>query len=199
MPIPEGYGEATFVFSVAGDPENMTFSMGFKGASGSVADLTQAFTDLVAEFTSNVIPTAGDLLEGWTWVSVEGILNPTGLPNVELVVPKNVAGTNVASSPPPNVTLLIAKRSNLAGRANRGRVFLPPYGLDETDVDQTGTIDGAAVALIQTKWTGWIDDFGFATAGNEMVILHASALEAPTEMTEFLVRSKVATQRRRLR
>lgn len=199
MPLPEGFGEATWVFELNGDAQPMTFSMGFTATDTSAGGLGAAFGELVAEFSLNIITGAADVLTGWTWRRVEMRANPVGSAEIEGAVALNISGSNVGSSIPINGAVLVRKSTGLAGRENRGRFFMPPFGLDESDVDQAGYIDSAAVATTQTKVDDWLTAFEASTAGNEMVLFHSDPLLAPTVITAFEVDNRIATQRRRLR
>lgn len=101
------------------------------------------------------------------------------------------AGVRGGDEPPPMVQALIKKQTGLGGRANRGRMFIPDQL--ESQMDNNGTLNGTALSLLQ--------DIAIAVAGPGVApwgapqLMHPIA--APTEITAFVVDSKVATLRRR--
>lgn len=108
------------------------------------------------------------------------------------------AGGATLASPPPNVAVLVHKRTNRGGRRGRGRWFLPWY-LTETDVDEAGQILTAAVTPIQAALTLTLNNL--SAQGNPMVILHEPGLTSagvPDVVHTLTVDRLVATQRRRL-
>lgn len=199
MPLTEGFGNATFVWELAGDAEAMTYSMGFSCSDTSAAGLAQAAQDLYDAFRDEVVITDADILAGWTFVRYEWEANPVGAAPIEGAIGVNLPGVDAAGSIPINGALLVRKLSGLAGRANRGRMFVPPYGLGEEDVTQAGYIDPTALITAQSLYTNWLDVFEATTVGNVMVIHHADPLVTPTPISNLEVDNRIATQRRRLR
>jgi hypothetical protein len=106
-----------------------------------------------------------------------------------------VAGKSLAGSAPPQVAWLLQKQTGLAGRQNRGRMYVP--GVREVIVDTAGNIINPDYANAQTAFTAFFNDL--ATNNVPMYILHTSPVIAPTEVTSLQLSRKVATQRRRLR
>jgi len=100
---------------------------------------------------------------------------------------------------PPNVAVLVNKRTNIGGRRGRGRMFLPFY-VSTTDVDQGGTILTNRLDVITAAVTVFHDEL--ANVGMPMVLLHSpgvSTIKDPTPVTSLDVDTRVSTQRRRLR
>ena len=98
-------------------------------------------------------------------------------------------------SVPMNCALLVRKTSTQPGRGGRGRYFIP-FALEETDVSETGQIDGTTVSDWQTIQTAFLA--ALVAEDVPMVILHSGA-GVPAAVTTLNVQSKIATQRRRLR
>jgi len=96
---------------------------------------------------------------------------------------------------PMNCALLVRKTSSQPGRGGRGRYFIP-FALEETDVSETGQIDGTTVSDWQTIQTAFLA--ALVAEDVPMVILHSGA-GVPAAVTTLNVQSKIATQRRRLR
>jgi hypothetical protein len=102
------------------------------------------------------------------------------------------------TSPPPNVAVLIHKRTARGGRRGRGRLFMPWF-VDETTIDEAGIIAPATVTSLATC----VEVFrtALATNGVPMVVLHEpgkTTAGAPDVVTSLTVDPLVATQRRRL-
>lgn len=104
-------------------------------------------------------------------------------------------GNNMSPFGPPSNAALVSLTSGLAGRSNRGRIYLP-FVLPENQLDGGGVIDPAQVAILQTMVDQLRTDIALALG--EMVILHSNSSD-PTPVTGALVSNVSATQRRRLR
>lgn len=108
------------------------------------------------------------------------------------------AGTRTGVMNPPNVAILVSKRTSSGGRRGRGRLFLP-WALLAGEADDVGVITGGVVTATQTAFTNFLA--ALATDLHEMVLLHntgISATPSPTPVTTLRVETLVATQRRRL-
>jgi hypothetical protein len=107
-------------------------------------------------------------------------------------------GGATLTSPPPNVAVLVHKRTPRGGRRGRGRFFIPWF-VGETDIDEAGVITPAQVNALSIA----CEVFRAALASNAvpMVILHEdgkTAPGAPDLVSSLYVDRLVATQRRRL-
>lgn len=120
------------------------------------------------------------------WRDSGGVLR-LGLSNGTTVGTR--AGSN---APPSNCSLLFSKRSGVAGRQNRGRMYMPPCLLAESNINQDGSFP---LTNLQTSADAFLENF---SPDLPMVILHTGA-QAPTPVTSLVVRSVLATQRRRMR
>lgn len=105
------------------------------------------------------------------------------------------AGTNTLALAPPNVTLLVKKSTNGAGRKNRGRMY-PPGLCYETTYDETGTMTIGSLNDYQDAFDAFLE--GLSLSAAEMVVLHNDET-APTVVQNLVVDPVAATQRRRLR
>jgi hypothetical protein len=107
-------------------------------------------------------------------------------------------GGLTGGAPPPNVAVLMHKRTARGGRRGRGRLFLPWFCSDN-DTNEDGTLLPALVTAVQTAGAIWLADL--ATRNVPMHILHSPGQTAegpPNEVTSLVVSNLVATQRRRL-
>lgn len=108
------------------------------------------------------------------------------------------AGTRAGVSTPPNVAVLVTKRSSQGGRRGRGRMFFPWFIL-ASEVDEVGVMAPAIVTAIQTPMTAFLA--ALVTDLHAMHILHNtgdSPTGSPTLVSTLRVESLIATQRRRL-
>lgn len=100
---------------------------------------------------------------------------------------------------PPQVAAIIRKRTVRAGRAGRGRFYLP-WCLDRDDVQENGQIEGGERNALQTAADGFLA--ALVAADAPMHILHddnISGVTNPNEVTSLTVESQTGTQRRRNR
>jgi hypothetical protein len=106
-----------------------------------------------------------------------------------------VTGDRGGGQASPQVCTLLTKESGLAGRQNRGRMYMPP--LTDSVISTAGIITEADRLLVQAGADAFLTDL--AVTGIPMVILHTNPALSPTTVSSMSVQSKVATQRRRLR
>lgn len=197
--IPNGFGEATLKFSLAGNPRPKFVTMGIGNRVGGELVLAD---DVYAAATAagSILDAENELFVGWTF---DGVIATQYLPSGPVVSEhlEPVVGEATGQTLPPNVAVLVQKRTAEGGRRNRGRMYLPPYGFSEGVIDQAGAIDSTELAGLQAK----LDAFLVALEANDapMVILHWSEVPdsdlVPTTVTSLQAVSTVATQRRRLR
>lgn len=110
----------------------------------------------------------------------------------------NVQGQMGQVPPPPNVAVLVSKRTSSGGRRGRGRMFLPWY-VSEDAVDAFGNINGVFQGYITTQMLQMLTKLEENDV--PMVLLHetyAPPFALPTPVTSLQVDSLVSTQRRRL-
>lgn len=107
-------------------------------------------------------------------------------------------GTQVADALPPVASMLFTKRTALAGRAFRGRMYLPFWSEASSDANGDPLVAalalGKAIADVLLAPTLWDD--GANGVYLTPVIWHRTT-KSYTEVTTYLARTKWATQRRR--
>ena len=114
--------------------------------------------------------------------------------------PATNAGDETSFPMWPNTAVLIKKTTASGGRRNRGRMYVPGFGLRSL-VTPAGIIDPAYLADLQTN----LDDFlalinaGTGFNATNLGVLHSEPPSAPAVITSLTAEAKVATQRRRLR
>jgi hypothetical protein len=195
--IPVGFAEATFIWNLAGKPNDVTYAFGLDHPTFSIYDPAIWAQDLygfAVGASKPIIP--ADIQIGWTFQGIQVVKQlEEGQIIGQYLLP--VVGTATGGALPPNCAILMRKNSALGGRRNRGRVYLPPIIPGEANVDVLGNLSGSFATDIQTRW----NTFRTGAEGDEntLVIFHQTAPFTPTPITGFTVATTIATQRRRLR
>lgn len=104
------------------------------------------------------------------------------------------AGTRSGALQAPQVQGLLRKRTGLAGRKGRGRMFIPD--MFESQVDDSGGVDATGLARLNDIAQTWNSALGVGVLIDFPVILHSDAT-VPTRITNVEAEHKVATLRRR--
>jgi hypothetical protein len=114
------------------------------------------------------------------------------------------SGSETGAMPPPSVSLLVKKSTNLGGRQGRGRCFIP-WVVQEAGVNDIGNLDGGTLSARQADATAWFEDLednGVTAENTPVYLLHDEPLvgpaPAPTIVVGLTVDQLVANQRRRL-
>lgn len=193
--IPPGFGNATIHLKLDGHANEFTLSHGYEWSPSVSSPSAHAETIFGGWNTVGAPFDAAVMSNKYKFVSVTVIENHAGV-MFEGEFVANVAGINAVNLPAPNLSILIQKRTGLAGRKHRGRFFSPVVVIDESLIDWNGNIFSTSVEDLQ-------DQFEFvrsALAGADlpMALLHATG-EAPDPITALVVEQRCATQRRRLR
>lgn len=133
----------------------------------------------------------------WTIGAMRAVAG--GDPPTVFVNSSTLTGTASAQeSPPPQVALLLSKRSVFVGRRYRGRSYLPCG--NEQSINQDGSLSSTYLTTLTTAAAAI--QAALASAANNLagqVILHSEIGVDPTPVTSFLAGGYVATQRRRLK
>lgn len=190
--IPVGFAQIAYQFALEGDPEVMisTIGMDLDGVTG----LPAGAAGVADEAFQNAFP-AADFYTAWRYLGVRVLIGQDGGPPVVVELPASVDGLQEPGTPPQNCAVLLRKQTGLGGRSGRGRMFLPPFNLAETNVASNGLLDSDYRSDMQAAVNTWMGDFS-------PVLLHDSATPgspAPTPITSVVVDQRIATQRRRLR
>jgi hypothetical protein len=199
--IPPGFAQASYVMSLDGDSEPIVVTCGHELDSASGANVDDIADDLFGAFATTVLPEVANV---YTLEYVAAYVGQDAADSLVVIsgVPA-VQGGSAALPLPQNCALLVRKRTDLAGRRGRGRLYLP--GLPENQVDGAGNVADAHRAGMQALFDDWYDALTVAVGARYYppVVLHRSegaGIEpAPTPITTFVVEGKIATQRRRLR
>lgn len=190
--IPSGYSELSMEFDIPGDAGPAIVVLGLQPPGATSIDDQADDLETILNTTPGLKTSLASAVEISRFV-----LRFTSSPGVTEIVERTLGypGLQAGATSPPQVALLVQKSTGIAGRKNRGRMYVP--GLVDTGVED----DGRLTSVYQGQWQTGITAFGnsLSTAGYLPVILHTSAADTPTPVQQFIVASKVATQRRRLR
>lgn len=193
MIIPAGFAQVNLGFTGPAAPTGAEVTFGIEQPTlplspSQVAQLVgQAMLDsgVMGEFSTQVTCSTIEVKFGPNSTGASGGSTP------------GIAGGNAGGAAAPNTALLVQKRTDLGGRAGKGRFYWP--GWVETNIDNSGFIPSVPLALVQTDMAAFLTEL--AGADLPMVLLHSagSPLAVPTPVVELLVPNLVATQRQRLR
>lgn len=147
-------------------------------------------------WADNILPRQG---ARWKLVKTTAYQGASG-GSVAFELTSDLAGSIVqGATAPPNVAALIRKHTAAAGRANRGRMFVP--GVTDSQLEDDGKFASGEYTSWLTAATGLFQDL--TTASIPPFILHSPAsgggVPAPTAITSLTVDQLCSTQRRRLR
>jgi hypothetical protein len=199
--IPPGFLQAVYVLRLDGDTEDMVVTLGHEVDTASGANLDDAPNDLFNAFATEMFgvlfQNVYELIEVVTYGGNDG---PT---IVNVSTEASVTGPGAGAVLPPNCSYLVRKRTDLAGRRGRGRMYFP--GPREADVDVVGNVTEATVGVWNAALADWYTALTSAVGARYYppVVLHKSEgigeEPPPTPITQFTMDDKIATQRRRLR
>lgn len=130
------------------------------------------------------------MTEEWNMVDVHAITE-TG---AEFHDTAPVSGDYVGTAAPPNVALLLRKDTGLAGRPNRGRMYLP--GIPEAEFNVAGSLVPTFVADANVAAEAFFDKL---VADDVPLLLHHRGPNTFTAVSSLTADGVVATQRRRVR
>jgi hypothetical protein len=197
--IPDNYGHVIHQLRLVGDPQPMIVNYGVAIEDTATFDpqtaleaLHEKFHDAFKALVSNQ----------YTLYQSEIRWKSAAVADLQVVVrvqPRIMTGTEPPL--PQNTSALIQKRTQVAGRRGRGRMYIP--GLSEGNVGGTGVVNQGQIDVTQPLLDTWLTAIDTLIPGiAAMVLLHSTGLTptpAPTGVTQLLIDTVVATQRRRLR
>jgi hypothetical protein len=195
--IPPGYAQFSFFLNNATVGHRCVWTIGGKLAGSGLSPAQGAALQLAVATALKPLWDSQVMQTGF-----HALIGNDG-PPMALDVSDNTVGTaTTLQMLPPNVTYLLKKSTAFAGRAFRGRIYLP--FVDNGAVSEAGVVSGArmtaliaaAAALFTAPGTG------SSTGVTGWWLLHRAepgvTPPAPTQITNISTTSMVATQRRRL-
>lgn len=192
MIIPPGYCNVQFLML---DATNNHQYMTAIGVHLEASDLGTLAADAAGAWEDNLAQFVGNEVAGTNIRTVLGTADPS-----EPLVNDHgtfVAGSASSDAAPPNVALLIRKRTELGGRRNRGRMFLPKP--TESGIEEAGTLSSGQYSAFRVAVDAFYDGIAAADGVTEVSLFHSSPPNTPTAIVALDAQRMVATQRRRLR
>jgi hypothetical protein len=132
----------------------------------------------------------------------------SNVPTVSQATGGTVVGARNISSPPPQVCALIRKNTNVGGRKNRGRTYIPGV-FSSGEMTDNGNLMSGVKANIQTAASALLANLSALSI--DMVVVNKTLVVDPTthkpyvtaithsvNVTSYVVEASCATQRRRL-
>lgn len=194
--VPEGYNNATFVFTCAGLTDEMVFSIGYVDSVVDPGTPNELAETIRNNWTGTGAPfIAANMTAEYTFQGVRIVRTVDGEPVLgESMIP--VVGTQSLDSIPANTATLVRKNTAAGGRRNRGRMFIPSVATQGSDVLPSGFW---AIGEQSTKQAQI--NVAVGADGTDLLshVLFHSDGGTPTAITSFAVANQVATQRRRMR
>lgn len=186
--IANGYCKATLNYRITDSTEPCQNVLGFSAGDGAAATIRAVAVYVGDKWSEHIMP---ELADSCTLENVRVVAWNDQMADE----PFGTDGGQVGLAAPPNVTYRVRKVSTLAGSANSGRIYLP--GVLEGQVNSGGIVASGVITALTTAFGNLQTDLG--TDNADMYILHASPALAPVTVQSFVMESKVATQRRRVR
>jgi hypothetical protein len=201
--IPPGFALCSATFQCTGVQRKPVITMGVRfNAHPVAAFINTVWREALTQAGSGCPFEPANMNAVWAVVETKVLANIGGTLFSD-VNPTVVQGASISifESPPPNVSIVIAKKTAQAGRQFRGRLFSPANNIDESSVSNAGIISGGHLTTQQGYWTHVASDI--ASNSIDIVLLHepplVGATPAPTDITSLSVTPLVGTNRRRIR
>lgn len=201
--IPVGEVQNVFRWRSTNDPEEMVITIGTTGPATGL-DL-QSHAGSFAALMGTQVAAANMMHINWTYVGLTCYQQQDGDAQEVAESNVNVTGTLSLGSVPANCALLVRKRTAQAGARGSGRMYVPPFSLDETAVNNNGVIGNTDLNGLQTRWSNFYNAAQDFLDGESLCLFHSlggsSGAEVlpSTPITSLSVDSLISTQRRRMR
>jgi hypothetical protein len=194
MPTPPGFADCSLKFVLDGfiRPAFITFGV----------DPSATNPDTVATSVYNAATGAGSIATQLdSTVMITDAIARLGTDGGEDLVGQHTGttrGGRTGGAPPPNVAVLVHKRTARGGRRGRGRLYLP-WWCSDNDTNEDGTLLTSFTTPMLAALNVWLA--AMVSASIPMVLLHGPGrtIEGPPDVvTSLSVSNVVGTQRRRL-
>lgn len=172
----------------------MSFAVGTQTPLGmGPSEIAQASYE---SFVPYLAAASSAILDDWTFVGCSTTtMTATGPLVADWFLP--IVGSATADGLLCNSALLVRKNTAAGGRKNRGRMFVPPFDLQEEVVNTAGFVSATEIPQYQLQYNDFFAEM--VTLGLEPTLFHSHPDDAPTPLTGFTVTALVGTQRRRMR
>lgn len=191
--IPDNHAQVAQTFVLNGAPHPFVVVTGHRWEGiGDADDIAQAVRNGWFTWWDDFTRSSN-----WTLGNTKALYRtPTGLLTVGESLVSNVGTGTTFSAVPPNSCILVKKKTNLAGRKFRGRMFVPCWPIGEGNVSEAGVVDAAVLTQVQNAVNVMVSQW--LTDDAPPVLLHSDTT-APTNIVSHVADGRLATQRRRLR
>jgi hypothetical protein len=200
LTVPVGVGLFAHRLTAQGDADPIFITGAVEVATFGPADV-QATVDALQVAAKNLVigACAGHISTADTILRVK-----TAQPDEYAVATSAsvFAGGLSGGSLPVNCAYLVKKRTNVGGKTNQGRFFLP--GPPESIVDGNGMIPNENLTGVQVVLNNYYADVLAAPVVVRYVLIHGTrktgaAGAAPTTVASLQVMNQIGTQRQRMR
>lgn len=196
---PPAFGYWAITIQTTGSGHLSVITCGFANPTPATASYANGLLRTSMGSTNNPF-LAANMQIGFTVINTYVLIN-TG---AGLYVDNNTAtisGSAVSTAPPLNTALIVKKNTIFAGRQYRGRMMVPPFGVNEGDISIAGVIGGTTLSNNQTRW----NNFYTSLVSNNLqpVLLHSppkvGTTPAPTNISSFSITPLIGSIKRRIR
>jgi len=199
--IPTSHGIATYHWTYLPLGRAVSTTTGFRDDTfGAGTALAAAQTHRAAAIATGAACAANQMMSSWRFEGVTTLFRD-GVGNLTVgadLAPLVGTITPITNPEPVFTSYVLSKNTSFAGRAFRGRMYVPFLDLGELSVDEGGSINPTALATDAARWLAW---FNAVTAANyRPYLLHTdvgAGTPVPTRVTSVLLRPVVGVQRRR--
>lgn len=192
--VPVGYGVISILTRLVDVDRTFVTTFGYDGDASDdpVTDAAEVNTILKA---SGRPLAPGNYSTGYVYLGVHA-MRMTATGPIVGEAPESIVGTSSLTSMPPNCALLLSKVTTRGGRKGKGRMYLPPFNISESNVERDGSILTGNLATVQAYWASAFT--ALAASDVKPALLHSDG-STPDLITSWSVKALIATQRRRLR
>lgn len=181
-----------FTFELPGLPRRFSTTLGYSQTAAPTQAQVNTLGFICAVRLAPCFPTSYRLRDTRFYTG-DGTQNP---PYLDYVL--NAAGSSASSLlSPPGICTVIEKRTALAGRKGKGRMYLP--GVREDSHDNAGTFIPGHITFFNAVMANLKGDIeGQSWIGNLMLFGHVTN-PVPRQITSLVCRPRIGTQVNRLR
>jgi hypothetical protein len=198
MPITAGHSRTTFSGTLPGG-EIFGWSIWTSEAPATVAAAQTQADAYAAAFGTSLGPDVLDPVQllntggSYKRATVYGYLDGTGHASVIATSPCVHPGSSSAHTLPNQCAVVVSLRTALAGRTNKGRIYLP---VGNMALDSNGQLPAGDSALIVSWAKRFLDSLNTIASPGKVEIF-STKLGTGTPITTVAVDSRVDIQRRR--
>lgn len=194
--IPPGFAQCSIEFWLDGYPRPAVTTMGVKilGSESAGFNVAETFHGCyVGRFTALTD-------NGVTVRNARAVIGQDGADPIIQESSRTNVGGQARSSVAPALALMLSKSTDLGGRKNRGRMYIP-WAMDDNAVAENGAISSVIVNAWTTACAGFLEDLSGSESEFEILdgayILHSDPSTPPTRITKLAPNPTIRTQRNR--